>query len=171
MNKTLIGVLEGIVAIVVGVLVAIFGGQAVLDIYFGVLFLIAGVILMIFAITILAKTKLLNFVLVFLSFVGLVIGSFLLAKYYSVGYLVYTLVLLIIAAGGALIFHGVYAITKKLVFAGIGEIVVGAASITVGILYIFVPEFHVAFWIVVGVLVALYGVIILVTALLNKNNK
>ncbi len=168
MNKKLLGILEGAIAIVLGVLIAIFGGQAVLDIYFGVLFVIAGAALLAVVITALVRTKLLSFGLLFASFASLVIGICLLVSYYSIGYLIYTLVLLIIAFGGALIFFGVYSITKKLMFTGIGQIVVGAAAITVGILYILLPEFRTAFWIIVGVLVAVYGVLLLVSALVSK---
>ena len=168
MNKKLLGVLEGAITIALGVLIAVFGGQAVLDIYFGILFLIAGVSLLVVACVGLSKTRILNFGLLFLAFAGLVLGTFLLAKYYSFGYLVYTLVLLIIAAGGALIFYGVYSITKKNTFYGVGQVVIGAAAITLGNLYIFVPEFQKWFWIVVGILVAIYGVFFLVSAVLSK---
>ena len=170
MSKKVLGIIEGAVIIVLGVLIAIFGGQAVLDIYFGVLFVIAGAALLALSIGILAKTKLLNFGLLFLSFAALIIGSFLLAKYYSIDYIIYTLVLLIIAAGAALVFFGVYSITKRLVFTGIGQIVIGAAAITVGFLYIFVPEFIKWFWIIVGVLVAVYGVIFLLSAIFKKED-
>ena len=168
MNKKLLGIIEGALVIALGVLIAIFGGQAVLDIYFGILFIIAGVALLVIVITALVKTKLLNFGLTFLSFAALVVGSFLVSSLYSFGAFVALLILLVIAAGGALIFHGAYSIGKKRPFYGIGEIVVGAAAITVGILYIFVPEFVKVFWIIVGILVALYGVLLIINAAMSK---
>ena len=169
MNKKVLGILEGAVIIALGVLIAVFGGQAVLDIYFVILFLIAGVSLLVVACVGLAKTKELSFGLLFLAFAGLVLGTFLLAKYYSFAYLVYTLVLLVIAAGAALIFYGVYYITKKNTFTGVGQVVIGALAITFGTLYIFVPEFQKWFWIVIGVLVAVYGVFYIVNAAMSKN--
>lgn len=171
MNKKLLGVIEGALVIALGVLIAIFGGQEVMDIYFGVVFIVAGAGLLTFAIVGLVKTKVLSFAITFFAFAALLLGIFLVARYYSFGYLVYTLILLIIAAGGALIFKGVYTIVKYSVIYGIGQIVVGAAAITLGILYLTVPEFYTVFWIIVGVLVALYGVVMVVGALVNKEDK
>ena len=168
MSQKLLTIIEGALVVALGVLIAIFGGQEVMDIYFGVMFLIAGAGLLAFAIVGLVKTKILSFMITFFAFAALLLGTFLVARYYSFGYLVYTLILLIIAAGGALIFKGVYTIIKYSVIYGIGQIVVGAAAVTLGILYLTVPEFYTVFWIVVGVLVALYGVFMIVGALLAK---
>lgn len=171
MSKKLLGIIEGAVTIVLGVLIAIFGGQEVMDIYFGVLFVVAGAILLAFAIVTLVKTKLLAFGVVFGAFAALLFGSFLLAKQLSFGYLVYLLVLLIIAGGAALVFYGVYTIIKLSVFYGIGQIVVGAAASTLGLCYLYVDGFAKVFWIVVGILVAVYGVFMVVTAILDKSAK
>ena len=78
------------------------------------------------------------------------------------------LVHLLIALGGALIIYGAYAAVKINGFYGVGQIVLGAAAVTVGVLYLLVPEFNMAFWIIVGVLIAVYGVLLLVAALTNK---
>lgn len=171
MSKKLIGILEGAATIVLGVLVAIFGGQAVLDLYFGILFIIASAGLLAFAIVILTKTRILNFFSLFGAFAFALFGSFLLANYYSFGYFMYTLVLLIIAAGFALIPYGVYTIVKFSLFYGIGQIVVGAGVATLGLCYLFIPEFYQAFWIVAGCLIALYGLFMLLSALFTKEEK
>ena len=170
MSQKLLNIIEGALVVALGVLIAIFGGQEVMDIYFGVMFIIAGAGLLAFAIVGLVKTKILSFAITFFAFAALLLGTFLVARYYSFGYLVYTLILLIIAAGGALIFKGVYTIIKYSVVYGIGQIVIGAAAITLGVLYLTVPEFYTVFWIVVGVLVALYGVFMIVGALLAKQD-
>lgn len=167
-NQKLFTIIEGAAVIALGVLVAIFGGQTVMDIYFGVLFVILGVGLAIFAIATLVKTKLLNFGVVFLACAAALIGVFLLIKQYSFAYLVYTLILLIIAAGSALVFYGIYTMIKFSVFYGIGQLVVGAAAIALGACYLTIPEFYKWFWIIVGVLVAAYGVLVIVGAFLNK---
>ena len=65
MSKKVLGIIEGAVVIALGVLIAIFGGQRVMDIYFGVLFVIAGAILLAFGIATLIKTKLLSFGITF----------------------------------------------------------------------------------------------------------
>ena len=171
MSKKLLTILEGAATVVLGVLVAIFGGQEVMDIYFGVLFIVAGAGLLAFSIVGLVRTKVLAFPLLFASFAALLLGSFLLARYYSFGYFVYTLILLIIAAGGALVFYGVYTAVKFNVFYGVGQAVVGAAVATLGILYLSIPEFYKVFWIIVGVIVALYGIAIIVSAFLSNCEK
>lgn len=168
MSKKLLTILEGAAVIALGILMAIFGGQAVLDVYFGVLFVIAGVGLIVFSITTLVKTKLLPFGAVFGACAATIIGSFLLANYYSFGYLVYTLVLLIIAAGFALALYGIYTIVKLSVVYGVGQIVIGAAAATLGFCYLFVAGFYTWFWIIVGVLVAVYGLVVILGALFNK---
>ena len=170
MSQKLLNIIEGALVVALGVLIAIFGGQEVMDIYFGVMFIIAGAGLLAFAIVGLVKTNILSFAVTFFAFAALLLGTFLVARYYSFGYLVYTLILLIIAAGGALIFKGVYTIVKYSVVYGIGQIVIGAAAITLGVLYLTVPEFYTVFWIVVGVLVALYGTFMIVGAILAKQD-
>lgn len=171
MNKKLLGILEGTATIALGVLVAIFGGQTVLDIYFGVLFIVAGATFLTFAIVGLTRTGILRFLLVFLAFAFLTVGIVLVIRHYSLGELVRLLVYLLIAAGGALIAYGAYTIVKFNVFYGVGQIVIGAAAITVAVLYLTIPEFYTWFWIIVGVLVAIYGVVLLVMAILSKDEK
>lgn len=171
MSKKVFGIIEGAAIIALGVLIAIFGGQTVLDIYFGVLFIVAAAALITFGIYVLAKTHLVNYVLVLGAMAALLFGAFLLAGRYSFGYLTYTAVLLLIAAGAALILYGVYTIVKFNIFYGIGQIFVGAAAMTLGFCYIFIPEFQFYFWIVVGVLVAVYGLIYMLAAIFMKADK
>lgn len=169
MSKKVFGIIEGIAIIALGVLIAIFGGQAVLDLYFGILFIIASAGLIAFSIATLVKTGLLNFLLVFLALAAGLFGSFLLANYYSFGYIMYTLVLLIIAAGGALVLYGVYVAIKFNVFYGVGQSVVGAALATLGICYVFVDGFAKYFWIITGALVAAYGLFYVIASIFRKD--
>ena len=60
---------------------------------------------------------------------------------------------------------------KKDILAGICQIIIGAATIVLSILFLTVEEFRNIFWIIVGVVVAVYGVLVIVTALLNKKKK
>ena len=53
-------------------------------------------------------------------------------------------------------------------FYGVGQMVIGLLAITFGVLYLTVPQFQVAFWIVVGVMVAVYGVLLTASALASK---
>ena len=166
-NKKLINILEASIMIALGVLIAIFGIGAV-DLYFGIVFLVTAAVALAAIIVGLAKYKLLVFGLIFAFCACLVFGIALLTHYLSLGVLVDILVFLVIAMGGALIFYGTFVLVKVNVFFGLGQIVLGALAVTAGILYLFVPEFRVAFWIIVGVLVALYGVVLLVAAIANK---
>ena len=166
-NKKLVNILEAVAMIVFGVLVAIFGFKT-FDIYFGIVFIVAAVGFLVAAIVELTKMKILSFSLLFAFCALLIFGIVILLNQFSLYYMVIVLVYLIIAFGGALIMFGSYSAAKVNVFYGIGQIVLGAIAVTVGILYLLVPEFNVAFWIIAGVIIALYGVLMLVLAATNK---
>ena len=78
------------------------------------------------------------------------------------------IVVLIIAFGFALLVYGVYAAAKVNKGYGIGQIIIGVLAALMGVLYITLPEFRTAFWIVVGILIALYGGFVFFYALLSK---
>ena len=132
--------------------------------------LIAGVILLTLSVVSLVRKEPLLFSNLFLGTSLVVVAIFLLARFYiSFGLFINLLVLLLLGLG--LILYGVYVLAKVSLFYGIGQIVVGAAFIVFSCLYIWVPEFATAFWIIVGVLVALYGLIFLLSAIFDKKNK
>lgn len=168
MEKKLLAICEGALAIVIGVLMACFGGQTVLDIYFGVLLVVAGALFLILSIVGLVKTKVLAFGSVFAALAGLLIGSFLIARYYSFDRFIEAFILIMIAAGAALVLYGIYTIFKQGLFAGLGQIVIGGGVFALGFCYIYIPSFYKVFWIIIGVLVAVYGLFFLLNALLSK---
>ena len=170
-NKKLYAVIEALALIVLGVLIAAFGGQSVIDTYFAIVLVAGGAFVLALCIYDLAKTKVMLFAPLFLGVAALLIGIFILAKYYSFGYFLYTLILLIIAGGIALIFYGIYTISKKATLYGVIQIIVGSVVATLGFLYIFVAKFQSAFWIVAGIVLALYGVFYLVETLFDKRRK
>ena len=170
-NKKLYGVLESVMMIVLGVLVAAFGGQSVLDTYFGIVLTVGGAFALCVCVYNLTKTKSLLFAPLFVGFAALLIGIFLLINKYSFAYFVYTLVLLLIAAGIALMFYGIYIMSKKATVYGLSQLITGAAIATLGFLYIFVDKFQKAFWIVAGIVIALYGVFYLIEVLFQKKRK
>ena len=167
MDKKLINVIEAIAMIALGVFVAIFGFRT-FDMYFGIVFLVAAVGFLVAVMVGLSKFKVLHFGLLFAFTALTTFGVIILMNQFSLYYMVIVLVYLLIALGGALIIYGAYAAAKVNGFYGAGQIVLGAAAVTVGVLYLLVPEFNVAFWIIVGVLIAVYGVLLLVAALTNK---
>ena len=167
-NKKLVNILESVALIAFGVLVAIFGFRT-FDIYFGIVFIVASVGFLVASIVELTKFKTLSFGLLFAFTALMTFGVVILMNQFSLIYMVTVLVYLVIAFGGALIIFGAYSAAKVNGFYGIGQIVLGAVMITVGILYLLVPEFNTAFWIIVGVLIALYGVLALVMSLTGKS--
>ena len=167
MDKKIMTIVEGAALIVLGILLAIFGGQAVLDVYFGIIFVIAGVLFLAVCIIGLLKTKELIFGFVFAAAAFLLFGIFLLTKYYSFAAFVYAIILLIIAGGIALFLFGIWSLIRVSLFLGIGQMVVGAAVATLGFCYIFIPEFYATFWIIAGIIVALYGVFYVLSGFFN----
>ena len=166
-NKKLVNVIEAIAMIAFGVLVAIFGFRT-FDMYFGIVFIVAAVGFLIAAIFGVSKVGLLHFGTLFAFTACTTFGVIILMNIFSLYYMVIVLVYLLIALGGALIIYGGYAIAKVSGFYGLGQIVLGAVAVTVGILYLLVPEFNTAFWIILGIVVAIYGVLMLVTAVSGK---
>ena len=168
MSNKLITIIQGAIAVTLGILIAVFGGVETLGTYFGVLFIIAGVFGLALAFTALFRTQLLGFGGLFIGGAFLALGTALLIHPELFGFIVYIVVLLIIAAGCALVVYGVFTIVKHSLFYGIGQIVVGAIAVTLAVLFLKVGGFQTVFWIIVGVLVALYGVCIIVSAFINQ---
>lgn len=160
-NKVM-GLIEGIIIAVLGVLIAIFGGQSVLDIYFAIVALVGGATLLALSIYAIAKKLPLHVGIVVLASVLIIIGSFLFTDYLNLAGAIIDLVAFIIMGTGAgLVLHGIYTVAKKAIPLGVGEIIIGAAAITISTLYIFVEDFRPAFWIIAGVIIALCGVLII----------
>ena len=70
--------------------------------------------------------------------------------------------------GAAVLCYGIYLIGKKEPAIGAIQIVIGAVAITMGILYLTVDGFATAFWIVIGILIALYGLTLTIFAIVDK---
>lgn len=170
-NKKLVRVFEGLATVAIGVLIAIFGIQTVVDMYFGALFLVSGVLLFVFVIVVLAKTKELQFPELLMGSVLLTMGISLLARFLSFAILIQLFVLVIIAAGFAIFCFGLYTMIKVHVGYGLGQMGLGAVAILMGALYLTIPGFEHVFWIVIGVLVALYGLLLFFVALFEKSDK
>lgn len=161
-KKKLANVIEGSLIILFGILVAIFGGVAVVDVYLGILALVAGALFAAIAIAKLVKEKILPVPETLYGCACIGIGIGLLSHYLSVGVLINIIVILILSFGTGLILLGVYSICKKALSYGIMQIILGAICITLGLLYIFVDGFAQAFWIIVGIVIALFGILFVV---------
>ena len=166
-RETLFQILSGAILVALGVLIAIFQIGA-LDLYFGIIAIIGGAVLLAYGIYLLAKKNGVNGSSVILACVLLALGITLVIHFVSFGALIPLILTLLIGGGTGLVLVGVYAIAKKDTFGGLINIIIGAAAITLSLLYIFVEGFRDAFWIIIGVLVAIYGVLEIVRAFVNK---
>ena len=172
MKEKILQIIEGLIIIALGVIIAVFGGGTALDIYFGIVALVGGVALAVLNIVTLVKAKVLDFGATFLGCALLVVGIALFTPFLSFAALINLVVLLFMGLGVALVLYGLYSmLLKKDVLAGICQIIIGVAAIVLSILYLAVEEFRTIFWIIVGVVVAVYGVLFIITALLPKKNK
>ena len=164
-------ILSAVLMIVLGVLLAINGIGAVLDLYFGIVILVTGVALLVLDIVGWVNTKALSFGLTALSLILISIATALLANWLSFGVIVGIMLFALIGLGVALIVYGVYVFITQSKLFGIANIVIGALAVVFSILYLTIPEFQQAFWIIVGILVALYGVFSLISAIFLLGKK
>ena len=167
-NKKLITVLEGAITLTVGILIAIFGIQTVLDLYFGILFLVGGVVLLVIELVRLIKNSEMNFGGLFLGCALTAIGGCLLGHHLSLGVLIGVIVILTIAFGGALMIFGIFTLLKINKALGAGQIIIDFLAALMGVLYLTVPGFAQAVWIVVCILIAIYGAFIIIYTLVKK---
>ena len=166
-KETLFQVLSGAILVALGVLIAIFQIGA-LDLYFGIIAIIGGALLLVFSCYLVAKKKPLNTSNAILACVLLALGITLVIHFVSFGALIPLVLTLMIGGGAGLVLVGAYLLGKKDTLGGLTNIIVGVAAITLAVLYIAVEEFRDAFWIIVGVLVAIYGVLEILRAFVSK---
>ena len=166
-KEKLFTILSGAILVALGVLIAIFQIGA-LDLYFGIIAIIGGAVLLAYGIYLLIKKSGVNGSSVILACVLLALGITLVIHFVSFGALIPLILTLLIGGGTGLVLVGVYEIAKKNTFGGLVNILIGVAAITLSVLYIAVEGFRDAFWIIVGVLVAIYGVLVIVGAFLGK---
>ena len=170
-KKKIANVIEGAVIVLFGVLVAIFGGVAVVDTYLGILALVAGAIFTALVIAKLIKEKTLPMFETLYACACFGIGIGLLTHYISLGILVNVIVLLVISLGAGIVLIGVYSIIKKAMSLGIMQIILGAICITLGLLYLLVDGFAQAFWIIVGIVIAALGIFFIVSQFVDLKKK
>ncbi len=170
-NEKTSQLITGIVILVLGVLIAVFGGQAVLDTYFGIVAIIMAIALL--GISIYQMNKKLDIAVLNLILGGILLASGigLLTDFLSVGLIINFLVLAIFGAGAGLCVYGVYCLCKRDVVKGLLNLIIGIMSIVVSALYIWVDGFRSAFWIVIGVIIAAYGLVQITSIFVKKKSK
>ena len=172
MKEKTASIIAAVILIVMGIIIAVVGAGA-LDLYFGIGCLVAGGVLVILNIISLAKSKQITFSQLFLSSALIVLGvCFIWTHYVSFTMLINLIVLLILGLGIALFAYGLFTvILSKKVAIGVVEMVLGIVVIVFTILYLNIPDFQKAFWIVTGIAIAAYGVLELISVLANKKLK
>jgi hypothetical protein len=166
-KKNLTQVLVGAIMVALGILVAIFGTEA-FDLYFGILAVAVGAVLLGYAIFLMSKKQVLTPAFVIIPAVLLTIGITLLVGTIGFAALVGFIVVLILGFGAGLVLYGIYLIIKKATLNGVIHLVIGVIAVTLSILYLTVPDFAKAFWVIVGIVIALYGILEIVDAFIEK---
>ena len=172
MKDKIFAIIEAIIAIALGIVVIVSGAGTALDIYFGIICLVGGIGLLSLACVGLIKTKILQLPATLLGSILVAVGISLFTPYLSFAALINLLITVILGAGAGLIIYGIYVllVLKNLII-GLTQLIIGAAALVLAILYMTVPEFAQAFWIIIGILIIIYGLLLLVSAFLFKKEK
>ena len=171
MNNKLASVLRGVLVVVLGILIAVCGIGTTINLYFGVVSIIAGVLLLLLAFYCTAKRLPLALEGFLLGPILITVAIAIFMEKLSFGVLVGLLIFVLMGLGFGLILLGVVSLVRKSLFYGVGEIVIGALLVLFTALYLGIPDFATAFWIIVGILIALLGVAIIVFAFIDKPKK
>ncbi len=170
MNNKLADILRGVFIIVLGVLVIVCGAGTAVDTYFGVVSIIAGVILLAAAlygtvkrVPVAVSGYILGPVLITIA-IALFIGKL------SFAVLINLFVYVIMGLGFGIALLGIVTLIRRQVILGLGEIVLGALLVLFTALYFGVPEFQTAFWWIVGTLMIVFGIAVIVLAIVDKKS-
>ena len=172
MKDKIFAIIEAIIAIALGIVVIVSGAGTALDIYFGIICLVGGIGLLSLACIGLIKTKILQLPATLLGSILVAVGISLFTPYLSFAALINLLIIVILGAGAGLIIYGIYVLlVLKNLIVGLTQLIIGTAALVLAILYMTVPEFAQAFWIIIGILIIIYGLLLLVSAFLFKKEK
>ena len=171
MDNKIMNVLRGAFIIVLGVLVAVCGVGTAVNVYFGVVSIVAGVLLIGLGIYTAAKKMPLAVSAFLLGAVLTTIAIALFIEKLSLAVLVTLLIYVIMGLGFGLAVLGIVTIVRRNLFYGIGEIVIGALLVVFTALYLGIPDFQKAFWIIVGILMIVLGVAVIIFSLVDKSGK
>ena len=161
-------VISGIVAVVVGILIAVLGIGDVMNTYLAILAIIAGSALLILGCYTLYTKKVLPLPPLALGGALIAIGVGVFTNYISFEVLIWILVFSLFGVGGALVVFGIYILVKRNPALGVGFIVIGGGLIALAACYLAFGDFRKVFWIIVGILIAVSGALDIVYALVEK---
>lgn len=171
MNDKIANILRGAFIIVMGVLIAVCGIGTALDTYFGIVFIVAGVLLAglglygaIKKLPVMTMGFLLGGVLITLA-IALFMQKLTFAA--LIGIAIFALM----GFGFGLVALGIAVIAHRNLIYGLGEAVLGGLFILFTALYLGIPDFQQAFWIIVGILMIVFGVAVIFLAIFDKKLK
>lgn len=167
-NIDITKVISGIVAIVVGILIAVLGIGDVMNTYLAILAIVGGSALLILSCYTLYTQKLLPLSPLAIGGALIAIGVGVFTNYISFEILIWILVFSLFGVGSALVVFGIYVLIKRNKALGIGFIVIGGGLIALAACYLAFVDFRKVFWIIVGILIAVSGALDVVYALLEK---
>ena len=168
-TEKLTQVLQGILCIVLGVLIAIFRGEAVLRTYFGIVLIVVGVLMLGFQVFLLAKKLPISIAMTMFAPVLIALGIGLLTEYLNLGLIIGVAIVGCVGLGAGLVLLGGYALYRHQLPLAIAQICFGAIVIVLASLYIAnVPNFQTIFWIIIGIIVALYGLLTVIYTFVEK---
>ena len=171
MDNKIANVFRGAFIIVLGVLMAVCGVGTAVDTYFGVVAIVAGVLLLGLGVYTAAKKQPLAIGAILLGAILTTIAVAVFMSKLSFAVLVTLFIYVIMGLGFGLALLGIFSLARRDTVAGIVEIVVGGLLVLFTALYLGIPDFQKAFWIVTGIAIAAYGVLELIAVLANKKLK
>ena len=164
MSQKVTNIVTGALAIALGIIVAIAGGGTALTIYFGIVTLVGGIVLLGLAVYALTKKLPLPANFVVGAGVLLTLAIALFTNNLTAGIFITIMIFVLMGAGFGLAVVGIYSLVKGAVIFGLGQIVLGALAVLFTALYLGIPDFQTAFWIIMGILIIVYGILLIVFA-------
>ncbi len=169
-NSKINEIISAIIIIVIGVLIATLGINTVLNNYVAIVCIIIGGLLALGCLAAIIKKAPLTIGIPVFSGILLAVGITIFTKWLDLAALINLLVSTEIGFGAGLALYGCYLVCfKKQLAMGLTQFLSGAIALLLGILYIAIPDFRTVFWIIVGILIAVYGGISFVIALAKKD--
>ena len=170
MDNKIANVFRGAFIIVLGVLMAVCGVGTAVDTYFGVVAIVAGVLLLGLGVYTAAKKQPLAIGAILLGAILTTIAVAVFMSKLSFAVLVTLFIYVIMGLGFGLALLGIFSLARRQVLAGVVEIVVGGLLVLFTALYLGIPDFQKAFWIIVGIIMIVFGVAIIVFTLVDKKS-
>lgn len=168
MNNKIVNVFQGVFVIILGILIAVRGIGSAVNTYFGVVSLVAGLMLLIYAAVAISKKFANPILLLVLGAVLVTIAIALFIGKLDFSQLVNLIIFILMGTGFGLVAAGIFSIVKRMPMFGIGEIAIGALLILFTALVLGVPEFETAFWIIVGIMFIVFGVFMIIATFVDK---